>query len=921
MASRNRLWAGVSLCLAALAIAAPAFAQHTTTGAVFGKVTEPDGKPIPGVTVTLRSPLPVNPLVTTSDANGAYRFGDIVPGAYTLSAALSGLVTAEVGQVTVRVGSTLRIDMQMGQASAVKEQVSVTAAAPQIESVKSQINKYVSLNEIQNLPLQNRNFLDVLRTVPGVLTGVPTGTYVDRGPRNSFNIHGARSNQNDFMLDGAANNDKSDLNYEDIASVQILGGPRSGNAGQAGQTFQVGTALQTYNLDAMQEVQVSTSMFSAEFGSGGSGGVINVITRSGGDLLAGSVTAQQQRDAWVKGSENQSIKRDLAAVSLGGPFVKGRTHFFATYERDDQKLGFDFSQPSYYVPNYLRNPNSDLTANHTLRDRFTFKLSQIFNPSHTLAFTTNFINERADVLQTIFRDRSIDDTVPEHYENKSFGVILRDLAVLGGNQNMTLESVLNTTGVDRNFDSSNDNPREIFNYYVPSYHSDTIGSNSPDTTNKISTLGWSEKLTLAGVKTFSKVGFGVDYFKQQSKQVEYLSLYHYPEFDETSYLRIPPTDLTASVTEIYGFGQADWFVNPKTTLNLGLRLAHDNLVGETTFEPRIGVAYDPQGNGRQVIRAGVGIYHDRSNLIGVTGALRPPIDFGDVIDGELVPSDLPTVTQVDPNLKLPTIYKAVLGYQRQIGQNTTGGITLFANWNRDLFFTDHLNRADADGNRPDPTRGGIEFYSNYGKSDVYDAELEFRHTFKNGSMVQMSYTYEHTRGNSSFDFTSGNDDLNRGTYEAGQIHTYEVSGPLNFDQEHTLKASGVFMLPWGFQFSTFMQWNTGRPYFWYTGWYELPNYATHFSFYGGGFNSQRLDNQFNADVRLGKNFKIGSTDLLIFFDGFNVTDAKNVIQRLGLYAYNYGAPIGEAGTTYYASWKRPYYGPRRSAQLGFRFSF
>ena len=55
---------------------------------------------------------------------------------------------------------------------------------------------------------------------------------------------------------------------------------------------------------------------------------------------------------------------------------------------------------------------------------------------------------------------------------------------------------------------------------------------------------------------------------------------------------------------------------------------------------------------------------------------------------------------------------------------------------------------------------------------------------------------------------------------------------------------------------------------------------------------------------------------MVFFDGFNVTDRKNVIQRLGLYAYNYGAPIGIAGTVYYPSWKRTYYGPRRSAQLG-----
>jgi outer membrane receptor for ferrienterochelin and colicin len=913
---------GASLCIVALAIATTAFAQHTTTGAVFGKVTEPDGKTLPGVTVTLKSPLLVSPLVTASDNNGGYRFGDIVPGAYTLSADLSGFVPIQMEQVTVRVGSTLRVDIQMGLAGTVREQVMVTAAAPQVESVKSQINKYISFNEVQNLPLQNRNFLDVLRTVPGVSTGVPTGTYADRGPRNSFNIHGARSNQNDFLLDGAANNDKSDLNYEDIASTQILGGPTSSSgAGRAGQTFQVGTALQTYNLDAIQEVQVSTSMMSAEFGSGGSGGVVNVITRSGTNLLAGSATVQTQRDAWVKGSEKQSISRGIGAFSLGGPIVKERTFYFGSYERDDQKLGFDFSQPNYIVPDYLRNPNSDLTNNRTLRDRFTLKLSQIFKPSHTLAFTTNFINERADVLNTIFRDRQLSDAVPESYKNNSLGLIVRDLAVMGGNQNMTLESVLNATQTDRNFDSSNDNPREIFNYYTPEYHSYTIGTNSPDNNNTIDTFGWSEKLAYATDRTFSKVGVAVDYFKQRSRQVPYLSLYEYPEFGETSYLSYAATDLAVSVTDVSAFGQTDWFVDRKTTLNLGLRLSHDSLVGDTTIEPRIGVAYDPQGDGRQVIRAGVGLYHDRSNVIGVTGALRPPVDFGSVVDGVYIPDGPPSEVVVDPNLKLPSVIKAVLGYQRQFGANTTAGITLFANWNRDLFFTDYQNRADANGTRPDPSRGGIEFYSNFGKSNVYDAELEFRHTFSGGSMVQASYTYEYSRGNSSFDYLSGNDDLNRGTYEAGQPHTYQVWGPLNFDTQHTVKASGVFNLPLGFQLSSFVQWNTGRPYFWYTTWYELPSYASHFAFYGGDYNSKRLDDQFNMDVRLAWGTKIKGTNLLFFLDGFNVTDQKKVVQRLGLYAYNYGAPIGEPGTTYYTSWKRPYYGARRSAQLGVKFSF
>jgi outer membrane receptor for ferrienterochelin and colicin len=926
MASRNRLWAGVSLCLAAIAIATPLFAQFTTSGAVFGKVTGPDGRPLPGVTVRLKSPQLAVPLTWTSDSNGAYRFGDILPGTYALSADLSGFVTTETEQVVVRVGSTLRLDIQMAQAKGVNEQVSITAVAPQIESIKSQVNKYISFQEVQNLPLQNRQFLDVLLTVPGVTGGVPAGTYADRGPRNSVSIHGARTNDNDFLLDGAENNDKSDLNYEDIASVNIQGGPTSSTgAGRAGQTFQVGTALQSYNLDAVQEVQVSTSLMSAEFGSGGSGGVINVITRSGSNLLAGSVTAQEQRDAWVKGS-TQSIKRDIAAVSLGGAIVKDKTFFFGTLEGDDHKLGFDFTLPSYEVPDYLRNPNSNLTANDTKRESGTFKVTQQFNASHTLTFTANYINEQADVLNTLFRERQLSDAVHETYGNKSFSGVIRDVALLGATQNMTLESILNSTTADRTFNSSTTDPRMIFNYYIPDYHSYTTGMNSPNNSNTITTLGWSEKLTLASASSFSKFGVGVDYFKQHSQQAPYLSLYLFPDSDPasnpTEYLSEVATNLTASVTNVFAFAQTDWFINPKTTLNLGLRYAHDNLIKENTVEPRIGLAYDPSGNGRQVFRAGFGLYHDRSNLVGVTGALRPPEEFGNVIGGIDVSSGPPSAVVLDPNIKLPTIYKFVLGYQQQLGQKTTTGVTLFANLSRDLFYQQTLNRADANGNRPDPTKGDLVYYGNYGKSDVYDLEFEFRHLFGNGSMVQASYTYEHAYGNSTFDFISGNDPIQYAVYQAGQIQPQQVWGPLSDSLEHNVKLSGVFLLPWGFQFSPIINWNSGGRYFWYTSWYELPSYYEHFAFYGGGYNEQKIGSYFDADVRVAKSFKIGGTTLLAYFDMFNVTDRMNPLERNGLYAYNYGAPIGDPGTTYYRRFATPtFYGPRRSAQLGVRFSF
>lgn len=908
----------VLLTTAAWLLPLTLLAQYVTTGGLIGRVIDDSGAGLAGVSVTLAAADVDQPYRAATGADGSYRFIDVVPRTYTLTAERQRSLAGPVA-VEVRAGSLRRVDLKLASRQ-FESQIEVTGRAPQIETVTSQVNSYVTLEEIRSLPLENRQFLDALAIVPGVTRGVPTGSYTDRGPRNSFSFHGARTNQNDFLLDGAANNDKSDLNYEDIGGVQILGGPRTGPAGAAGATFQVGTALQPYNLDAVQEVQVATSLFSAELGGGGSGGVINVVTRSGADVPAGSITLQQQRDAWVAGSEHQDIRRTIGAAALGGPIVKGKAHYFGTYERDDHVLGFDFGAPSYFVPDWTRGLGLD--ANHTTRDQVTFKVGNRFTDAHNLTATANYVDERADVLQTTFRERQRSDAVPERYRNRSLGLVLRDLAVVGSEGDGTLESMVDGARVDRTFDSADDAPREAFNFYFPDFHVYAVGGNSPDSDNRIDTFGLSEKLSLATDRTLSAFGAGVDDFRQRSHQAEYLSLSHFPELGFSTYVRYPVTDLAASVTDAWGFAQTDWFLNPGTTLNLGLRLERDDLVRDLAVEPRIGIAFDPGGDGRQVLRAGGGVYHDRANLIGVTGALRPPLESGQVVDGALVPTGVPSVVEVDPDLVLPTVYKLALGYQRRLGARTVAGATLFANLSRDLFYSDRRNRPDRDGNRPDPTLGETTFYGNFGFSDVYDLELELRHRFDNGSTLRASYTYEHSRGNSVFDFISANDPINRGTDYAEQMATYEVSGPLSSEIEHQLKVSGVFILPLGLQLSAFLDWNSGRPYYWYTVWYELPSFFPHYDIVGG-YNRQRIGATFDADVRIAKSFRVGrSSELTLYLDAFNVTDRRNVLERYPLYALNYGAPVGEPGTTYYPDWKKAtLYGPRRSLELGARLSF
>ena len=902
-------------------LASAVSAQFATTGTIFGKISDQQGHGIAGASVTLQSPGQIRPLTATTDANGDYRFPDVTPGTYTLRVEQGEFKALSPVEVAVKVASALRLDYKLEPVATTKETVNVSATAPQVETTKSSSDKYIPFQAIQNLPIANRTFLDVLETLPGVDKGVPAGSLTSRGPNNSFNILGARSNQNEFMIDGAPNNDKSDLNYEDVASTQVLGGPTtSTGAGPAGATFSVGTALQTFNIDAIQEVQVSTSLFSAEFG-GGSGGVINVITRQGSDQFHGGFAYEHQASGLVK-NPPQDFHRDQEAPWVSGPLLRGDTHFFFSYERDDHNLGYDFNQSSFEVGKFLQG--LDLTANETESDRFSAKVDHEFGTTNTITVTANYGDQWAHVLNSIFRI-SLQDLDPEFHEDKSIGLIARDLQTFGtGGQ---LESVGYYTDTDRNFTSLTPCPREIHlgfdankNFFIAA-----TGCNSPNSRNTLTDVGLKESYTWYTDKRKWKVGAGVDRFEQKSNQDEYLDLsfgFSPPGTPPSSALFYAATHLSPAITDVHAYAEQDWYITDRLTANLGLRFEHDSLVGESTVEPRIGFAYDPGANGRSVIRAGFGIYHDRSNLIGATGALRPPVIIGtyDPATGIVTPTSPASEVQVDPNLKLPTTYKFLIGYDRQLPLQFVIGVTGYASFNHDLFYTNVLNRAanDDNGTRPDPTHGDIDFYTNAGKSTVYDAELHLRRNFTTGSVVDLSYSYQHAHGNSSFDFISGNSPLNFVTATEQAPQPALVSGPLDFEIRHSLKLSGVANLPAGFMVSGIMIWRTGLPFTVLDSFFNpqpggiLPE----------GYNSRNLPNFFNIDLRVAKSVRLFGVSVQIFGDLFNVTNRQNVLEVDGTQEYNDSGPIGGPGTTANPSFLEVLSrSAARSGQIGARITF
>src|SRR5438093_9709533 len=251
---RIRLLAG--LVAAVLSLSVPAYAQ-STSGSIDGVVVDTTGAVLPGVAVTITHQATAVTREVVSDAEGVFRAPVLPVGQYTVKAQLSGFKIVEQRDVTLNVGQTLTLRLEM-TVSTVAENVTVSGSTPVIETSRSQISSTVSETSVQNLPVNGRNFIDFALLTPGVTRDVRTG---------DISFAGQRGTLNSLVVDGADNNN--------TFFGQTLG--RTGS----------GRAPYQFSQDAVQEFQVNSNAYSAEYGRAG-GAVINVVTKSGTNDVRGS---------------------------------------------------------------------------------------------------------------------------------------------------------------------------------------------------------------------------------------------------------------------------------------------------------------------------------------------------------------------------------------------------------------------------------------------------------------------------------------------------------------------------------------------------------------------------------------------------------------------------------------------------------
>jgi hypothetical protein len=301
--------------LGVLLSAALAGAQETTTGSIAGRVTDAQGLAVPGATVTVVTPQ--GPRTFTTDSEGAFFAPFLTPGMYEVKVELQGFRTLDRQNVDVRLGQRVELSLPL-QVGPLTESVNVTGVSPIVDRSSTTTGAVLDSDMLQRIPV-GRRFSETLYLAPGVSSGGQVG---EANPSMS----GGSGLENQYVVDGV---NITNAGYGGLGSYSIVFGS-------------LGNGVPS---DFVKETQVKTGGYQAEFGQS-TGGVVNVVTKSGTNSLQGSafgyfrpesLESSYDQVTTVNGTVNVTETRASdAGVEAGGPVVPNRVFFFGAI--DPQRL-------------------------------------------------------------------------------------------------------------------------------------------------------------------------------------------------------------------------------------------------------------------------------------------------------------------------------------------------------------------------------------------------------------------------------------------------------------------------------------------------------------------------------------------------------------------------------------------------------
>jgi len=608
--------------------AASALAQQGTSEIV-GKVTDTQGAVLPGVAivVTNEDTGVYREVVTT--ANGSYSVTQIVPGRYRISAQLAGFKGLDRRGVSVTVGVTTTLDLTL-DVGAVAETVTVTAESPLVDVTSAEIGGHISAEELTDLPAGNRSYMAFVGAVPGAQF-VPTTGFLN----DTMLANGQPAAANNVMFDGAGN-------VDDLRGSNVGGQARTAN-------------------EAVQEVQVLTNQFDAEFGRA-SGAVINAVTKSGTNQFRGSVfdfftgRSVTAKDYFtrVNNLEKAQVSKQEWGGTIGGPIMKNKLHFFASVERLVQNRNqsktyptrpeFSFaSTDNVSAWNTLWRIDHQVSANNTWAFRWLRESAPQFNVLDGARDTAESNDDETDLDQTLVATWT---TVVSNTKVNTIRAGLTKEQTTHSNERLrALDPQYATCTVcprqmitdqallppilgylsfnaqaDDTMDFSLDDAytfEDTFSWFIP----DKAGRHDTKFGARYTDVWISNPNNSNANGTYS---FGTDRAFNAADSSTY---------PERFSIRVPGPleyELRSRVWELYA--QDKWAMKNGLSVSLGIRydleiipIAEDPgnplfsdpskyPVDKNNVAPRLGFIWNPDGKGKSVVRGGYGIFYDRTLL-------------------------------------------------------------------------------------------------------------------------------------------------------------------------------------------------------------------------------------------------------------------------------------------------------------------
>ncbi len=739
-----RLRTALLAWLLVLAAGANGYAQQT--GEIFGRVVDKSGAVLPGATVTVASPVLLQPRVVISSETGTYRVPELPIGTYTVTFELAGFRTIQRTDIRITIGFRAAINGEM-ELSSIQETVTVTGESPLIDTKETGTKTSFDLETMQNIPSARDPWV-MLEKTPGITMDRANVGGSQSGQQSSYISRGAAGGNNKWSIDGV-----------DITDMSATG-----------------ASPMYYDFDMLEEMQVSTGGSDVTQQTGGVG--INLVTKSGTDRFKGSgryyitdekfqadnVSDEARADGAGSGAPIQNIQD--RGFEVGGPLVKGKAWYWGSYGSQDIKVGV----VGFYKTDPVCGPPRP-TDTDTLRACLETDLTTLNNYNWKIQwapFNNNkltFQNTWAEKVRNA-RDGSVTRPVETTYRQKA---VSSDFGAFGW-----------ITGPSPFYKASDQHVisdrwlvdamwSHLGNNFALDFHEDSL--RDVQARFETSTGAWSRSFQASSFlrptnsfdvtsSYFLPNSMGGDHalkFGYRWRSANSKSLNHHGGFADARYTNgvANSADLwrdgnSISHLDTHAFYLQDSYTRNRLTINLGFRYDRqddtaaaadvpanplvptllpaisfpgaDAGVTWSDFSPRVGLTYDFTGNGQTIMSASYAAYYGQmgpgqlSSVLAATGAVFVRYPWNDANGDTFVqanelntntilsrsaaynpanPGNFLSAGTVDPNVKNDRTREIIVGFDRQLSSvMAVGGSYIWRKYDN-FFWNDRLNWTSA----------------------------------------------------------------------------------------------------------------------------------------------------------------------------------------------------------------------------------